>query len=168
MVFPFDAASDQINQGLSGRIFPIGKYKVQVKKAEVYGSGRTTVLHLWTGGAVNAEFYLIGKPQFDPLTNVFSVPDLDFDVKSQKALQAVAWLLHSSIRQFLIQKVTVSLATRVQNAKANLESEINKQVNQHVGLQGKIAAVRCLGIVSSTTKWQVLLSLDGSLTANVQ
>jgi hypothetical protein len=37
----FDEASSQINQGLSGRVYPIGPYKVEIKKAEVYGSGRT-------------------------------------------------------------------------------------------------------------------------------
>jgi Domain of unknown function (DUF4403) len=165
---PFKEASEQINERLAGRHYNIDQYKLEIVGADVYGTPGATVLHLKTSGSLEADIYLTGQPAFDPVNNVFSIERLDFDIKTQNLLaKAASWLLHSQIRQHLASESTVHLSTRIQDVKRQLETVINRPLNPHVDLHGKVEALRCLGITATPSFWNVIVSFDGAVTADI-
>jgi hypothetical protein len=84
---------------LLNRLFDSDGKTIIIKDLDLYGNGDNFIVKVATNGSLEGVFYLTGKPRFDPLTNIFSVEDVDFDMQTRSLLlKSADWFLHSMIR----------------------------------------------------------------------
>lgn len=91
---------------------------VIIKDFYLYGNGDKIVVKLETQGSLDGVVYLTAKPVFDPKTNIFSVDDVDFDMKTKDALLNTAdWFLHGTIRSMIQHKLNVNLSQQLDRSR---------------------------------------------------
>jgi hypothetical protein len=91
---------------------------VIIKEFDLYGNGDKIVVKLETRGSLDGVFYLTAKPVFDPKTSIFSVDDVDFDIKTKDVLLNTAdWFLHGVIRSTIQHKLNVNLSQQLERSR---------------------------------------------------
>jgi hypothetical protein len=164
----FKWASDQVSQALVGRQYPVEGHTFKITKASVYGTGTITVLQLGIGGDVSGTIYLVGKPSFDAVSDVFSVNGLDYSLETKNKLAEVAdWLLHAGIQESLADQTKWDLSPQISSARAQLKSALNRNMGTSIQTSGDVVSLNVLGISSTPTSWKVRLVTDGTLNVNV-
>jgi hypothetical protein len=89
-----------------------------IKEFDLYGNGERIVVKLETRGSLDGVFYLTAKPAFDPKTRIFSVEDVDFDMKTKDVLLKTAdWFLHGAIRSTIQHKLNVNLGQQLERSR---------------------------------------------------
>lgn len=134
-----------------------------IKKLDLYGNGDRLVVKVETKGDLDGLLYLTGKPRFDPVSNCFSVEDLDFDLQSQSLLyQSADWLLHSTIRSKIQEKLTMDLTQRVEQTREMARKAIARvQLVEHVFLQGSIKALKFSDLLVQKERISIQVYTEG-------
>ena len=117
---------------------------IVIKDIDLYGNGEKLVVKLQTEGSLDGIFYLVAKPVFDPRTNVFSVEAVDFDMQTQSLLlQSADWLLHSTIREVIQEKLNSNLTNRLEQTRQMAGKALARvPLLEHVYLKGDIKSLK--------------------------
>ena len=103
-VLAYAAANDMLSKALEGKKF--GKWWARVTIVDVTalpaGKGKI-ILAVKVKGKVNGTLYAVGTPAYEEATDLITVPDLAFDVRSQDALAVwrAGWSMGRSWRTFV-------------------------------------------------------------------
>lgn len=117
---------------------------IVVKSFELYGNGDKFVIKLVTEGSLDGTFYLTGKPRFDSRSNVLSVEEVDFDLQSRSLLlQSADWLLHSTIRDRIQEKLNLDLSRQLEESRELAGKAIaQRRLLDQVSLKGEIKSLK--------------------------
>lgn len=118
--------------------------KIVVKSFELYGNGDKFVIKVVTEGSLDGTFYLTGKPRFDSRSNVLSVEEVDFDLQSRSLLlQSADWLLHSTIRDRIQEKLNLDLSRQLEESRELAGKAIaQRRLLDQVSLKGEIKSLK--------------------------
>ncbi|WP_080240049.1 DUF4403 family protein [Spirosoma rigui] len=120
---PYADMNQVLAQTLNKQKLDLAGGRVKIKKATVYGGGRSLILKADVGGAVNGTLYFRGHPAYDTLDNTLRVQDMDFDVVTKERFLATAdWLLHDSLRDTLQSVMVVPLKYEVESLPQKIET----------------------------------------------
>jgi hypothetical protein len=141
-----------------------------IKELDLYGNGDNFIVKVATNGSLEGIFYLTGKPRFDPLTNYFSVEDVDFDMETKSLLlKSADWFLHSVIRSRIQEKLNMDLTRRVEQARYLAGKAIAQvQLADHVLLKGNIKALQFSDVLVQKDKISIQLFTEGESAIFVQ
>jgi Domain of unknown function (DUF4403) len=117
---------------------------IVIKAFDIYGNGDRLVVELETKGSLDGVIYLTCKPGFDPRTNTFSVENVDFDIRTESLLlQSADWLLHSSFKSMIREKLNMDLTQRLEQAREMAGKAIAQiRLADHVLLKGDIKTLK--------------------------
>ncbi|HZV82686.1 MAG TPA: DUF4403 family protein [Geobacteraceae bacterium] len=151
---------------LVGRDFGTDGNSVILKNLDLYGNGDRIIVRLETTGSLSGTFYLVGKPNFNPQTNLFSVEELDFDMNTESLLLTSAnWFLHGSIRERLQEKLNLDISKRIADARTTAQSSLsNIELAKHVYLQGNIGRVKFKKVLVQKDRISIHLCAEGETT----
>lgn len=143
--------TDQLKQALKigtggMRYPPSGRFQLTTSDADVSVYGDRLVVRVALTGAANAVIYLIGKPRFDPVTNVLDVPDLDYTLETKNMLAKIAnWAEGPRVLADLRQRLRMNLAPQAAQARQIATNALNRQVGP-LQLTGTLQNLTLLGI----------------------
>jgi hypothetical protein len=91
---------------------------ITIKDFDLYGNGDKLVVKLETRGTLDGIFYLTAKPVFDPKSGLFSLEDVDFDMKTKDFLLNTAdWFLHGTISNMIRDKLNLNLSRQLDHSR---------------------------------------------------
>lgn len=91
---------------------------IVLKEFDLYGNGDRLMVKATMTGSLDGTFLLTCRPTFNPLTNLFSVEDVEFDMENTSfMLRAANWFLHGAIRGIIQEKLNVDLSQRLEQAR---------------------------------------------------
>lgn len=136
---------------------------IVLKNFELYGNGDKFVIKVETQGALDGVLYLTGKPHFDTRTNVFSVEDVDFDLKTESLLlQSADWFLHSTIKSRIQEKLNMDLSQRMEHSRELAGKAIaQRQLLDHVILKGNIRTLKFSDVLVQKDKISIQVYAEG-------
>jgi hypothetical protein len=155
---------------LLNRSFDSDGKTIIIKDLDLYGNGDNFIVKVETNGSLEGVFYLTGKPRFDPLTNIFSVEDVDFDMQTRSLLlKSADWFLHSMIRSRIQEKLNMDLTQRVEQARDMAGKAIAQvQLADHVLLRGNIKSLQFSDVIVQKDKISIQLFTEGESAIFVQ
>jgi len=123
-----------------------------------------------TEGSLEGVFYLTGTPRFDPLTNIFSVDDVDFDMQTRSLLlKSADWFLHSMIRSRIQERLNMDLTQRVEQSRELARKAISQvQLADNIFLRGNIKTLRFSDVLVQKDKISIQVLTDGESAIFVQ
>ncbi len=136
---------------------------VILKDLDLYGNGDRLVIKVETTGSLDGIFYLTCRPVFNPQTDVFSVEDVDFDMKTKSLLLKTAdWFLHGSIRNTIREKLNMDLTQRLDQAR-DMAGKAMARVNlaQNIFLTGNIKRMKLSDVMVQKDKLSIQLYTEG-------
>ncbi len=129
---------------LLNRRFDSDGKSIILKEFDLYGSGDRLIVKVTTEGSLDGVFYLTCKPCFDPVTNVFSVKEIDFDMNTRSLLlQSANWFLHGAISSAIQEKLNMNLTKRLEESREMARKSI-AQVNlvENIVLKGDVKSLK--------------------------
>ena len=141
-----------------------------IKDLDLYGNGDKFVVKVETEGSLEGVFYLTGTPRFDPLTNIFSVDDVDFDMQTRSLLlKSADWFLHSMIRSRIQERLNMDLTQRVEQSRELARKAIAQvQLADNIFLRGNIKTLRFSDVLVQKDKISIQVLTDGESAIFVQ
>jgi hypothetical protein len=163
---------------LKGMLIPgTGERKVTLEGIRLYGSGGQVVVEvkldyhpplISLGKPAHLTIYLKGTPRYHPETQIFDMPDLDYDVKSSDLMVQVADLLFKSQIRDQLRKIAV---LPIGGKLAVIQGKINKALNRPLGefarLQTQVNYFRVLGGYADNEGIEVRAAIQGSADLEV-
>ena len=139
-VLAYAAADELLGQAIEGKKF--GKWWARVRVDDVTalpaGKGRI-ILAVKVQGRVNGTLYAVGTPDYDPATDMITVPDLAFDVSTQGALAGVAgWLVNGPFLGDLRDLAKIPANKLLENVVEIANRELNRELSPGVMLRGEL------------------------------
>jgi uncharacterized protein DUF4403 len=145
---PYDVASSILSKELRGTKIKVQGRVLVVRRLQLNGVGDGRVaVGLTVTGPVDGILYAVGRPAFDTLTSELYMPDLAYDVGTKSLLVgALSWLAQSTIEDFLRTKVRIKMGKVIEQGRALMEKNLNRELVTGVNLRTKVQLGRVLGV----------------------
>ena len=139
-VLAYAAANELLSNAIEGKKF--GKWWARITVVDVTllpaGKGKI-VLAVKVKGRVNGTLYAVGTPAYDAATDMITVPDLAFDVKTQGSLRGVAgWLVNGPFLGDIRNLAKIPANKLLENVVEIANREINRELSPGVMLRGEL------------------------------
>ncbi len=151
-VLNYDSLSRILNQQVVGKQFDINKGPVKksfiFKECKLFGMGNEKlIIKINFSGSNEGVIYLVGKPVYNNETHVIEIKDLDFDLRSKDALlKATDWLFNKRITNEISKSARFDLSSYIDNAKAGINRQLNREWIRGVRSNGNITEMRLISI----------------------
>lgn len=136
---------------------------ITIKDFDLYGNGDKIVVKLETLGSLEGVFYLTARPLFNPQTNMFSVEDVDFDMKTENLLhQSADWFLHGTIRSMIQEKLNLDLTARLEQTRRMAGKALARvPLTDYMFLKGEIKNLTFKEVIVQQEKISIQIYTDG-------
>ena len=85
--------------------------------------------------------YALGTPYFNDSTQILSIKNFEFDIKSRDALVGTAeWILKSSLRNKIEERLNFPLQDQLEKAQKSADEALNNAKIPGMKLKGKVIA----------------------------
>jgi hypothetical protein len=140
-----------------------GGKSVILKDMDLYGNGDRLIIKVETTGSLDGIIYLTCKPVFNPQTNVFSVEDVDFDLQTRSLLmQSADWLLHSTIRSSIQEKLNLNLSQRLAQVRDMASKSLTRaKMAENVYLVGSVNSLQLNEVMVQKDKLSIQVFTEG-------
>ena len=150
-VLAYAAANELLGTALEGKKF--GKWWARITIDDVTalpaGKGRI-VLAVKVSGRVNGTLWAVGTPAYDQATDMISVPDLAFDVKTQGALAGMAgWLVNGPFLKEVRLLAKIPASTLLENVVEIANRELNRELSKGVFLRGQLDKASARNVIAA-------------------
>jgi hypothetical protein len=137
---------------------------IRLDSLRVFGiGGGRLALEVLTSGDVLSRLFLTGTPQLDPSTGQFSIPDLDYDVRTRSALIAtLSWLGNRPLRDLLRERASWPATRAVEWLRDRLLEGLNRDLSDDLRVSGNVAGIRILGMHAMRDVLLVRVAATGS------
>lgn len=144
----YGATSQKLTERLGGQTIEQSGHTLAIQRLELSGiGGRRVALEVELRGAARGRVFLVGTPAFDEADGQIHVPDLEFDVATINLLVGgLDWLAHDEFVQFLRERARWPAEDLTQVAADYLAQGLNSELSDGVRLEGRVDAVRILGV----------------------
>ena len=103
------------------------------------------------------------------LNQIVSLSNLEYDIHTKNiVLKTADWLYHDSLKEFLRVNGRFDAHQVLDRAKTRLQTGMNRQVSDGVGLSATMDSLQGLGIFAAPDTLFVRVRLDGSATLTVR
>ncbi|MES2177822.1 MAG: DUF4403 family protein [Gemmatimonadota bacterium] len=139
----YGTASRELTSALSAKSISASGHSITLKSVSVIpqAKGRLALSVSFTGDA-NGTVQFLGTPRIDHVRYIITVPDLDFDVRTDsKLVQTYSWLKSSGLRDELRNRARISTAGALSKGRALLLEGLNRKIGDAVTLSGTVDSV---------------------------
>jgi hypothetical protein len=165
---PFSVMDSIMRAELVGRRFEIEGRRITVRRARLYGSGTKLVLAATVAGDARGTLYFVGTPSFDPVSQVVSVPDLDFSVESRSVLPEVAeWLLYDQLRDQMRASARFAVGDRIAKIRRDVDAALDRQLSRGVRSTGRVDRITPLGVFVFSESVAAVVQAEGQAQIHI-
>jgi hypothetical protein len=114
-----------------------------IEKCSIYGgSAEKLVLKVDFSGSASGEFYLTGRPVYDPVRRLLKLDQLEYDIRSRNMmLRSAEWMFSGRILKELQQYAQVEITTYEAMLRQRINESLNSEIRKGVRMQGNMEAV---------------------------
>jgi hypothetical protein len=165
----YESAADILRGYLLGRSFSYGRKQVIIQGIDMLGVAGYAAIGIDFFGSYKGRVYVIGRPQFDSVTSVVSIEDLEFDLKTKNAAQSAAqWLLHGIILGKIKPYLRFPLKEKILESQLAIQKMMcHSEVMDNVFITGSIDSLRVGGVRLTDRAIQAVVFARGSLFLTV-
>jgi hypothetical protein len=164
----FDFVNKEFARNLEGKKFLINGKSITLDRIKLYGTGDLVILQVQVKGDARGTIYLTGTPVYDQSAMTIFVNNLDYTVETKNVLAKTAdWLLHAGVRESLAEQAKWFIGDRIDMVKDRLSDALNRKVNRHIGISGKILRIRPVALGTTATSIRAVFIADGKVEINV-
>ena len=150
-VLAYAAANVLLGNALEGKKF--GKWWARITIEDVTalpaGQGKI-VIAVKVKGRVNGTLYAVGTPAYDSATDMISVPDLEFDVRSQDALAGMAsWLVNGPFLKEVRSLAKIPAQKLLDSVVEIANRELNRELSPGVYLRGQLDKATARDVIAA-------------------
>lgn len=161
---------------LEDRELKLREGTAQIKAVHVYGSSGQLVVGAdfsaqapWRVLDSQGSFWLMGRPEFDPLTETLVIRDLDFTRRVNNPLVWTAsWVLQDRLRAELRQRSVFSLSERITQARQKLVDKIADLGDEEWQVDGEVYELTVVDIEPRGERLLLRLRTKGRIEAEWQ
>jgi len=169
---PYDVASLILTDKLKGTEIRVEKRRLVVKSIHLSGVGDGRVaVGLAVTGSAEGTLYAVGRPAFDTSSAELYMPDLVYDIGTEDVLVgALAWLKQADIEDFLRNKVRIKMAHVIEQGRALVERNLNRELVPGVRLRARVNAGHVFGVRAAPDALlaRAVVSGRGELVLNLE
>lgn len=112
--------------------------------------------------------YALGTPYFNDSTQILSIRNFEFDIKSRDALVGTAeWILKSSLRNKIEERLNFPLMEQLEKAQKTADEALNNAKIPGMKIKGKVEQIKPQSITLSEQFIQVVIQSTGKLNVFV-
>lgn len=165
----YDDAGAVLNRELAGRTVSRGDRTVRLDRFEVSGiGGGRLALAVDLTGDTRGRVYFVGSPRFDPVDGRIAIPDLDFDVASERALlEGAAWIVRVGLLELVRDAARWPAGPAVEWARDQVERGLNRKLSDQVELRGSVSDVGVVDVVAGVEALTVRADVRAEATLTV-
>lgn len=162
-------AGDVLTRELGGRTLEAGGRSVRLEGFAVSGiGGGRLALAVDLRGDARGRLYLVGTPRYDPVDGRIGVPDLDFDVASERAVvEGAAWLARVGLVGLLRDAARWPAGPAVEWARDQVERGLNRDLSDEVRLEGRVSEVDVVDVVAGRDALRVRADVRAEATLRI-
>jgi hypothetical protein len=152
-IVDYPTASRVMTAGLRGKAVEKRGRSVTVESVTVSPApgGRLTLAVAFSGDA-SGTLRFIGAPRFDRQRHEVTIPDLDYDLRTDDPLlRTYSWLKSDDLRSYFRQKARVPESVVLDRAKSLLLLWLNRQVGNAMTLSATVDSVSVRGLYVTPT-----------------
>ncbi|GAB3012937.1 hypothetical protein GCM10027051_15150 [Niabella terrae] len=169
----YDSLSGLLSRQLQGRSFEFRKGPI--RKKFVFESCRIRNaeqgrLHLEIrfSGTDKGYFYVTGTPAYNDSTRIFSIRELEFDIKSRDALLKMAdWIFARRITAEISQKAQFDLSQYADSAKTAASAQLNRELLPGVRGLGQLDNISITAIQPGANYLLIRMNASGRFAIRV-
>lgn len=159
----YDQANELLSKSLVGFTYKHKKKEIEVSKAKVFGNGDNLVLEIHTIGDIEGQMFFSGKPAYDTTTKTMFIDNLDYDIKTKKAvLKAATWLLKGTFKNKLEKYMRLNLQEEIDNVTAMVQKSLKENaISSDMAIDLDIQKVSPKSIFIYDKTMRILIDIDG-------
>jgi hypothetical protein len=140
IIASYDTISNLANKAMQGKVWDLKGKKVVVKKISIEGTqSKKMLLKLDFEGYKKGTIYLQSIPYVDSITQILTLKEIDFDVKTKSVLLASAkWLFNDRILKEIQKSAVFDLKPLFVDAKQMMSNQLNSPLTPDVDMIGKV------------------------------
>lgn len=167
------------HMGIVGHVFKeTGDRKLKITGLKLYGSGGKVVARVdlqynpilnLSDKPAEMTVYLLGTLKYRPDARVFTLPDMDYDIKTSDLLvQFGDWIFRSDIRKLLRQKARIPVGPKLDGLRKTLSEALNRPLGERLDLRTDVRDFRVLEAFADNEGMKARVALNGTAALNVQ
>ncbi len=159
----YDQANQLIKDNIVGFTYQYKKKVIEVADAKIFGNGDKLVMEATFIGDVEGTLFFTGKPAYDSVTHSMFIDDLDFDVKSKKAVLKVAnWLLKGTFKKRMADHMRIGLQEEIDKITDLVKKSLKENaISNNVNIDLEIDKVVPRGMFVTEEMMRILIEIDG-------
>ncbi len=144
----YGTASRELTSAFAEKSFTEAGRTVVLERVNVVPLARGRLgLSVTFSGDVNGTLKLVGTPWIDRAADRITVPDLDFDLKSDdKLLATYSWLRSGGLRAELRKRARIPMSKALEKGRGLLLEGLNRKLGDAVTLAGTVDSVAARGL----------------------
>ena len=167
-----------MNEQIVGKFFEFenGKYQINVKDAEIFGSPDAVVVRLDIDGRagkglfskrIHGNVFLQGLPYYDEESQTIKVKNFGFNIKTKDILlKSASWVTKIGFMQKIQEKVQFPIKEKIEEARKMVQDGLNQngRINNSVLLKGTIGTLVPQGIYLTPTSMKAVVYGKGNVS----
>ena len=161
----YDSLNKILRQEIVGQVFDYNGKKIEIVDFKIHSTRNERInFALTIAGSKKGILYLEGTPKFDSKTQLITMPDLVFDIKTKSAiLKSAKWMFETKIEEKLRAAAVYDLRPQLISLKDQIEKELNADLQPGVNLSGKLEKLEIEHIYPYTHQLFMRVKLNGKL-----
>jgi len=147
--YGYDFINHLLNQFIKDTSIVVEGRKVTLKNVAVSGQENGKLeLRVDFAGDKKGVLYLTGTPRLDTATQIITLPDLDYSLKSRDLVLNMGKTLFSNkILRALQEKSTIRINELVDHNRAAINAQLNKKIMDGVASAGSLTDLKVLALL---------------------
>lgn len=164
----YDALNKQLQSRFAGNVIVVKGKKIKLDSIHLAAASSAKLLvRVAFSGYKKGVLYLIGTPHVNA-AHQFSIPDLEYDLKTRNLLlKSARLLLDNRIASNLKSSCTIDLNSLILESEKNIESALNQRINQQISLQGSINRTSIRHVFAGEQELLIRVEQVGKLSVRI-
>ncbi len=164
----YDSLNKQLQSRFAGNVIEMKGKKIKLDSIHLApASAAKMIVRVAFSGYKKGVLYLTGTPKVNA-GHQFSIPDLEYDLKTRNLLlKSARLLLDNRIASNLKSSCTIDLNPLILESEKNIESALNQRINQQVSLQGSIKRTSIRHVFAGEQELLIRVEQEGKLSARI-
>jgi len=156
-------------EAVIGKSFPAGKKSITVDTLWVNGDTGLVKIDVALSGDYKGTITLLGRPQLDTLSQVLTVQDISFDLKSRSILlKSAKWMFGGIIEKKLAEALTIPLKPQFTTLQTQINSTLKEYKPQpDIKVTGLVSAITPRGLALTPTGMKIGATAKGKLAVDL-
>ncbi|HBR51495.1 MAG TPA: hypothetical protein DEA71_15590 [Nitrospira sp.] len=162
----YSTLSQTLSNRLRGRRVENKGHFVTITAAGIFGLGENQVLlRVEFTGDARGYVYLIGKPEFNPMTQAVYLSGLRYDRGTTHLLQTTApdWFTGAPFQETLAPEIALGVTPMIDRIRDSLRTGLNRTLTPTVSIQGTVTSMQGIAVFADVDALYVRAMSSGTL-----